>query len=86
MTIVKALFLYQLLIISSNADAQSATKYIKAFEAVGDTFKTYSEFSVLKKVSVVKNGLKTLSGALSAITGPVGAISAIIDIGLGNVE
>ena len=88
MTIVKALFLYQLLIISNNASAPppSASDYIDAFKGVQNTLEAYSELSVLDKVSEVRDSLRKFSNSLSAITGTAGAITAIIDLAIGSVE
>ena len=88
MTIVKALFLYQLLIIISNASAPppSADDYIDAFKGVQNTLEAYSELSVFDKVSEVKNKLKKFSNSLSAISGTAGAINALVNLAIGSVE
>ena len=85
MTIVKALLFYQLIIISSNAN-DKITKFKNGYEELEDTFETYSKLSAVLKVTEVTKGLSKVHWTLDAITAPVGAIAAYVEIEVGNIE
>ena len=82
--------LSQLLFLSCNnaqiSSTDTATTVNNAFENVGNTLKLYSEMSTIKKVSEVSRSLSSLSTAVRGMTGPIGAVTAFVQLGVGNIE